>query len=171
MASTYELIASYEVGAGGASSIDFTSIPSTYTDLVLKVSLRAETSGIDAAKVTFNGSSSGYSYRSIWASGSGTPASYNGSSDGYFQLQYSGGTSSTASTFTNGEMYIPNYAGSTNKSASLDQVQENNATTAYIVPMALLWSNTAAITSIKIQQTTGNLAQYSTAYLYGVKNA
>jgi hypothetical protein len=171
MATTFTKIADYTVGSGGAASIDFTSIPSTYTDLVLKVSLRAETSGIDAAKVTFNSSSSGYSYRSIWSSGSGTPASYNGSSDGFFQLQYSGGTSSTGSTFTSGEMYIPNYAGSTNKSASLDQVQENNATTAYMVPMALLWSNTAAITSITIAQSNGNLAQYSTATLYGVKNA
>ena len=170
MANTFELISSYTVGSGGAASIDFTVIPSTYTDLCLKVSLRAETSGIDPAKVTFNGSSSGYSYRSIWSSGSGTPASYSGSGS-WFELQYSGGTSSTASTFTNGEIYIPNYAGSSNKSASVDQVQENNATTAYIVPMAWLWSNTAAITSITIAQANGNLAQYSTAYLYGVKNA
>lgn len=171
MANTFVKIASVTVGAGGAANIDFTSIPATYTDLCLKISLRAETSGIDSGKVTFNNSSSGYSYRSIWGSGSGTVQSFNGSSDGYFQLQYSGGTSSTASTFTNGEMYIPNYAGSNNKSASLDQVQENNATTAYIVPMALLWANTSAITSIKIQQTTGNIAQYSTATLYGIKNS
>jgi len=34
-----------------------------------------------------------------------------------------------------------------------------------------LWSNTAAITSIKIQQANGNLAQYSTATLYGIKKA
>jgi hypothetical protein len=168
---TFTKIASVSVGGGGASSIDFTSIPSTYTDLVIKISLRAETTGIDAAKLTFNGSSSGYSYRSLWSSGSGTPQSFNGSTDGYFQLQYSGGTSSTASTFTSGEVYVPNYAGSNNKSASLDQVQENNATTAYIVPMALLWANTSAITSIKIQQTTGNIAQYSTATLYGVSKS
>jgi hypothetical protein len=171
MPNTFIKIASVTAGSGGAASMDFTSIPSTYTDLCLKVSLRATTSGIDVAKITFNGSSSGYSYRSLWSSGSGTPQSFSGSTDGFFQIQYSGGTSSTASTFTSGEMYIPNYAGSNNKSASLDQVQENNATTAYIVPMALLWANTAAITSIKIEQTTGNLAQYSTATLYGIKNS
>jgi hypothetical protein len=36
MANTYEAIATVEVGSGGASTIDFTSIPSTYTDLVLR---------------------------------------------------------------------------------------------------------------------------------------
>ena len=171
MATTFELIGSAEAGSGGAASLSFSVIPSTFTDLVLKVSLRATTSGIDATKVTFNNSSSGYVYRSIWGSGSGSASSFNDGAATYFQLQYAGGTSSTASTFTNGEIYIPNYAGSTNKSVSIDQVQENNATTAYIVPMAGLWSNTSAITSIQIAQTNGNLAQYSTAYLYGVKNA
>jgi hypothetical protein len=168
---TFEKIAFTEVGAGGASAITFSTILSTWTDLVLKVSLRATTSGIDAAKVKFNGSSTGYSYRSIWGSGSGSASSFNDGAATYFQLQYSGGTSSTASTFTNGEIYIPNYAGSTNKSVSIDQVQEDNATTAYIVPMAGLWSNTSAITSIEISQTNGNLAQYSTATLYGIKKA
>jgi hypothetical protein len=168
---TFEKIAFTEVGSGGATDITFSSIQANWTDLVLKVSLRATTSGIDTAKVSFNSSSSGYSYRSIWSSGSGTPQSFNGTADSYFQLQYSGGTSSTASTFTNGEIYIPNYAGSTNKSVSIDQVQEDNATTAYIVPMAGLWSNIAAITSIQISQTNGNLAQYSTATLYGIKKA
>jgi hypothetical protein len=40
MANTFTLIASSTVGSGGAASIDFTSISSTYTDLVVKLSLR-----------------------------------------------------------------------------------------------------------------------------------
>jgi hypothetical protein len=36
MATTYEIIASVTVGSGGAANIEFTSIPATYTDLVLK---------------------------------------------------------------------------------------------------------------------------------------
>lgn len=45
MMATYIKIGSVEVGAGGASSIDFSSIPATYTDLVLKMSARVSTGG------------------------------------------------------------------------------------------------------------------------------
>ena len=170
MPTTYEAIATVTVGSGGAASIDFTSIPQTYTDLLLKLSARSTHSSIDPCRVTFNSSSSGYSYRSIFADGSSV-ASYSGSSQSWLEVQYIPGTAQTASTFNNAEIYIPNYAGSSNKSASLDAVQENNATTAYIVPMAWLWSNTSAITSITLALSNGNFAQYSTATLYGIKNS
>jgi len=77
----------------------------------------------------------------------------------------------TASTFGNAEIYLPNYAGNTNKSASIDMVSEQNATSTYMGLVAPLWSNTAAITSITLTGASGNLAQYSTATLYGIKKA
>ena len=40
MANTYIKIASNTVGSGGVSSITFSSIPQTYTDLVIKASVR-----------------------------------------------------------------------------------------------------------------------------------
>ena len=168
---TYTLISSVTLGSGGAANIEFTSIPQTYTDLLLKVSLRTSTSNsFDMIKITFNNSSSGYSYRSIYANGSGA-FSYSGSGS-FFEYQDANGTSSTANTFSNGELYIPNYAGSNNKSASLDTVTEDNSSTAFIVPMALLWANTSAITSIKLITNSGlNFAQYATTYLYGISNA
>ena len=52
MANTYELIASSTVGAGGASSIDFNSIPNTYTDLLVKLSGRSST-GYNALTIIF----------------------------------------------------------------------------------------------------------------------
>ena len=61
-------------------------------------------------------------------------------------------TSQTSSTFSSHSVYIPNYAGSNNKSTSSDNASENNATTAYIYLMAGLWSNSAAITSIAITE-------------------
>ena len=56
MPNTFTLIASSTVGAGGASSIDFTSIPSTYTDLVIKASLRSDrnTGSATYLTITFN---------------------------------------------------------------------------------------------------------------------
>jgi hypothetical protein len=78
----------------------------------------------------------------------------------------------TANTFGNGEIYIPNYAGSTQKSVSADAVAENNsATYIYSALNAGLWTGTAAITSIKLLIPSYNFVQYSTAYLYGVSNA
>ena len=82
------------------------------------------------------------------------------------------GTDSTANTFANGEFYIPNYAGSTNKSVSADGVTENNATAARATLTAGLWSNTAAINQITLLPIAGGtFAQYSTATLYGISNS
>jgi hypothetical protein len=170
MANTYTLIASSTVGSGGASSIAFSSIPSTYTDLVLKISCRTNSSlAYVDGYVTFNGSTSSYSWRSAYGTGSAT-----GSSNGANQASGWGvepGTY-TASTFGNAEIYIPNYAGSTYKSWSADSVNENNATGGWQFLHAGLWSNSAAITSITIgDANSNNFVQYSTAYLYGVNNA
>lgn len=157
------LISSVTVGAGGASSIDFTSIPSTYTDLVLVFSLRGSAAATNQEFSMFlNNNGTGYSFRRLFGSGT-TASSDSGSSTAAPQAV---GANATASTFSNGIAYFPNYAGSTNKSYSIDQVTENNATAAIQSITAALWSNTAAITQISIQGTT--IQQYSTAYLYGL---
>jgi hypothetical protein len=78
------------------------------------------------------------------------------------------GSSATASTFGSGLIYIPNYAGSTNKSYLTDWVTENNATAAYAGFTAGLLSNTAAITDVTL---TGSFVQYSTATLYGISKS
>jgi hypothetical protein len=82
-------------------------------------------------------------------------------------------TSGNTSIWGVGTFYIPNYAGSNNKSVSADNAREaNQATDTYLVMDAGLWSNTSAITSIKIAPRVGpNFVQYSTAYLYGIKNS
>ena len=173
MATTFELIQAYTVGGAGQANIDFTSIPSTFTDLCLVVSLRTNRSSPDtedSAKLTFNNSTTNYSSR--WIRGSGTGAtSSTGGTDAIFPIQANAG-GSTASTFNNASIYIPNYRGSTYKSVSIDTVQENNATAAFMNLSAGLWSDTSAITSVKLTPNVGTaFVQYSTAYLYGVKNA
>jgi hypothetical protein len=171
---TYTQIGSAQVvGSGGASSIDFTSIPATYTDLVLKVSLRTSRTGTDLDDeiyVEFNGSGgTAYSVRMLEGNGS-TARSVADSSQAKLTRGTAPTDDATANTFSNSEYYIPNYAGSTNKSVSYDTVMENNGTTSKALLVAGLWSNTAAITSIKITAV-GTFVQYSTAYLYGVSNA
>lgn len=83
-------------------------------------------------------------------------------------------SSFTANTFGNFEVYIPNYTSANNKSLSADSVTEDNASSVYGMSLvAGLWANTDAITSILVQDIAGgsNLAQYSTARLYGIKNS
>jgi hypothetical protein len=163
---TFTKIASVTVGAGGAANIDFTSIPSSYTDLCLKVSSRL--SGTDTpVSVRFNGSTSNFSWRRIY--GNGASVSSQSGTDTYWF--YTDTSAQTSNTFGSGEMYIPNYAGSANKSVSSESLTENNATTAEAFIVAALWSNTAAINQVTLVPLTGNFVQYSTATLYGIKNS
>lgn len=157
-------ISTVTVGSGGASSIDFVNIPQNYTDLVIKVSARNVSGSADGLYLTLNGSTSSFTYRDLYANGTGAS-----SSSGSLRIAgYSDGANMTASTFANSEIYIPNYSGSNYKSISTDGTTENNATLSYSALVATLWSNTSPITSISI--TSGvNLAQYSSATLYGIR--
>jgi hypothetical protein len=165
---TFTKIASVTVGSGGASSIDFSSIPATYTDLCIKLSARTTVAARDDFfKIKFNGSSTNFTAKVLYGSGSNA-ASFSDTSG------YAGtvdAANATANTFNNGEIYIPNYAASTNKSFSTDTVQEDNQTQAFAIFVAGLWSQTAAITSIGLFPNSGNFVQYSTATLYGIKNS
>jgi hypothetical protein len=168
MANTFELIASSTAGSGGVANFTFTSIPGTFTDLVLKLSVRSVGTSTNAILLRLNGSSANGTIRALEGNGSAASSWTDTQS-------YAGNippSTYTASTFANNEVYIPNYAGSTNKSSSVDSVTENNATAALADLQANLWSNTAAVTSITLAPNgSNNFAEFSTAYLYGVKNA
>jgi hypothetical protein len=169
MANTFELIASSTVGASPVTTITFSSIPSTYTDLCLKLSVRSNSASFREVWINPNGSSANGTSRILQGSGS---AAVSYTATRFQAFGATNPTGSTASTFSSIDVYIPNYAGSTNKSLSADGVEENNATNAYAELSASLWSNTAAITSLDIVLSSGDsFVQYSTAYLYGVKNA
>jgi hypothetical protein len=168
MASTYTLITSSTVGSGGSSGIDFTNIPQTYTDLKVVYSARAASGTTLDIYIKFNSSTTGYSRKLLYGTGS-SALSLGDSSNLYITAMSA--ANNTANTFSNGEFYIPNYISSNNKSVLGFVVTENNATLAYIFNAAGLWSNTSAITSISIIPDGVNFAQYTTAYLYGISNA
>ena len=173
MANTYVKIATVTVGSGGSANMEFTSIPSTYTDLNLVISARCtRAQNYSDVGYQFNGITSGvYSYR--WLRGSGSAAtSVNASGIGNGYIGVFNAANSTSSTFTNSAFYIPNYTSSNNKASSVDTVQENNATEAWALLGANLYSQTTAVSSIKLYSIDGdNFAQYSTATLYGISNS
>jgi hypothetical protein len=172
MATTYEIIASVTVGSGGAANIEFTSIPATYTDLSIVFSIRcARSDVIEPGMLRFNGSTSNYSLRRLNGDGSSVASSAVSGETGMIFGDINGDTA-TSNTFGNGSIYIPNYAGSNFKSVSTDVVVENNATESSQYLLAGLWSDTSAITTIRLySRNSHNFNEHSTAYLYGISNA
>ena len=171
MANTMTLISSVTVGSGGAASIDFTSIPSTYTDLCVLGSIRLSGNGSTGLRIN---SDTGNNYQLKNLRGTGSSALSGGGTLSDIPFTVCQATD-TANTFGNFSIYIPNYAGSTQKSISVDAVSENNATAATASLSAGLWTGTSAITALSLSYDhsgpSATVLQYSTAYLYGVKNA
>ena len=160
---TMTLIQTKTLGAA-AASIEFTSIPQTFTDLVALCSLRGtESLGTITFEIRPNSVSTDLSSRTLQGDGS-SASSFTQTLIG--PLAPAG--TSTANTFGSTIVYIPNYSGSTNKSFSIDNVTENNATTAGQRITAGLWSNTSAITSLQFTVTSNNIAIGSTISLYGI---
>jgi hypothetical protein len=175
MPSTYTLIKG-ETLASSAASYSFTAIPSTFTDLVLRVSARDTNTGaiIAGTTFTFNGSS-GSLYSITKLIGDGTAASSsrrsNITSDEFYYPGSNAGM--TANTFGSVEIYIPSYTASQNKPFSTFGVTENNSTTGgdtEIDAWANLYRDTAAISSIAINAYV-TFAAGSSFYLYGIKNS
>jgi hypothetical protein len=157
-----------------AASVTFDNLPTSgYTDLKIVTSIRSSrTSSSDGAHIalTFNGNTSSvYSFKHIRGNGSAA-SSYGESSTTSINLYSQADSSSdTANTFSNNEIYIPNYRSGSNKSFSVDSVYENNATAAGQHLVAGLFASTAAITSIRLAEGFGNnWVAGSTFSLYGV---
>lgn len=173
MALTYIKIASVTVTGATAATIEFTSIPGTYDDLVLKLSARTNAaSAYENIQLQFNNSGgTAYSDRILFSNAQ-NPLSASNTSQASTFFQYAVASTATASSFSSVDFYIPSYAGSTNKSLSVDSAAVNNSTnTAFLGLAAELWANTAAITSIKLTPNTGgsSFVTHSTAVLYGIK--
>jgi hypothetical protein len=176
MANTYTLIQGLELTTTTAS-IEFTSIPATYTDLIMKVSSRTQdASSREEIRLTINGDT-GANYSTarsysvdnltflINQQTSGTPTQQ---SFGEFT-----GNGAVANNFGSAEFYIPNYAESIYKVVQCVWTAENYSNSSYMYGLAFsTWANTNAITSIKLEGDTGDsFLAYSSAYLYGIKNA
>jgi hypothetical protein len=152
-----------------ASSVIFANIPQTgYTDLKIVMSASASdgSSGFIQAEIRFNSDTSSInSYRRI--SGNGTAASSQSQSgNNSVALGFLSATGTTANTFSNCEIYIPNYTSSNNKSISVDFVDENNATESYTRLVSGLWASGNAITSVSLLA--ADFVANSTFSLYGI---
>jgi hypothetical protein len=168
----YQLIETIEVGSGGAASIEFTGIPQDAQDV--QVLLSARTTGVisattDFVNVRFNSNSSSvYSEVRLQGSGSGV-ANDSFSGNRILRLLLVNGNTSTANTFGNSSLYVSNYSSSSNKSISIDSVDEANATAAQMAIGAALFASSAAITTLTLTpESGGDFVEYTTASLYKI---
>jgi hypothetical protein len=174
MPSTYTLISS-NVLASSAASVTFSSIPATYTDLVLRISARQDgASNGGRLTLRFNGdSATNYSRLGVAASGASV-GNISNSSATYFRAADADADNDTANTFSSAEIYIPNYTATTSRPISNFGVAENNSTTATgPTIIAGLYRGASAITSIVINDeiSSWNFVSGSSFYLYGIKNS
>ena len=169
MADTLVLISAFTVGAGGSTTIDFTSIPGTYNDLMLHVSarsVRAQTQ--DGMNMKFNGSTD---FATYYAANIGTILQSAGGG-GAPSVGSIVGSTATASTFSNHWIYISNYTVADWKPVLVNGVRPNNSATVFETDqMAKVWSSNSTVTTITLYNDNSNFAQYTTAYLYGISNS
>lgn len=171
---SYESIATTTVGAGGSSTITFSSIPSTYTHLQLRIMARSDRASNYASNINvqFNSDTgSNYAYHDL--NGSGSAAFAEGSaSTSNIPMNRITGASAASSIFGVVVADILDYK-NTNKYKTLRWLGgfDNNSTQGEIYFGSGLWQNTNAITSITLQTVSGaaNFTQYSSFALYGIK--
>jgi hypothetical protein len=170
MGTTYTLISTARLSSASASSISFTSIPQTYTDLVLNISLRATgTDSVDAWDMPMSVNGSGTLITaSLRGDGGGT--NYNDITDRL--LRQIVPSSWTANTFSNGQIYFPSYTSSNYKVFDVKTVTENDAAGASQIIIAGAIATTSPITSLTFTVTGGvNFAQHSSMSLYGISKS
>jgi hypothetical protein len=151
------------------NTLEFTSIPATFTDLYIVLSVRtSRADNIGYTTIRVNNSTSSWTTRYLQGNSSATSSSSTTSAPDFF----GSGSNTTSNTFGNGSVYISNYAESVNKSLSIDFISENNSTGAFSAMqriVAALWSNTLPITSFQlIADGSDNLAVGTTVSIYGI---
>jgi hypothetical protein len=160
---TYEAIATFTTTTSSTTSYTFSSIPSTYTDLVVVCNLKA-TSANSSLVLRFNGDSgSNYSYTQIWGDGSSAQSQrLSNQTIGY--LSYNGFPTATFGTTI---INCQNYSNTTTYKTYLDRGGFAAASTDAAVG---LWRSTAAINSITLFA--GNFFDTGCTFsLYGIKAA
>jgi len=157
---TYEPIATNTLGSA-ASSVTFSSISGSYTDLIIIQDSQSSAGGY--TQITFNSDTgSNYSNTQFYA-GSGAAGTSRTTGLTYMQTGYN-----TASSQVGHIYQIMNYSNSTTYKTALTRWNDTADTVGASVG---LWRSTSAITSITLTQASGNYSTGSTFTLYGIAAA
>jgi hypothetical protein len=165
-------IASTTAGAGGTSTITFSSIPTTYTHLQLRISCRSTTAaGLSWSRLRMNSDSTNANYKGHQLYGEGSSAaSTNFGSESGIAAFLTVGSTGTANVFNAAIIDILDYS-NTNKYKTIKVLQGNDTNGAgYIIFHSGVWMSTSSINSLTfLDVNSGNYAQGSIFSLYGMK--
>lgn len=164
MPKTYEPIATTTLGSS-AADITFTSIPGTYTDLIIQGSAGSTSSTLNRAiRIQFNtDTGNNYSFTSLYGEAS-AGYSYRSSNVGYINAVEAIGYSSDWSAVT---IQVLNYANTTTNKTTVGRGGSKDQVSADVG----LWRSTAAITSIKLFLNADSFRSGTVLTLYGIKAA
>lgn len=166
---SYESIATVVVGAGGSSSVDFTSIPSTFKHLQIRYIGRNTSTSLDTY-ARFN-SDTGNNYRSHYLTGDGSAASAGDILvQNFWNAGYVSGSSQSANVFGATVIDILDYTDTSKNAVTRTLTGWDNNGSGQLVLYSGLWTSTAVITAISLSKPSGgSWAQYSSFALYGIK--
>ena len=162
-------ISTVTVGSGGTSTITFSSIPSTYTDLQIIGIARTDRAGTttDTLFVKINSDNTNYYTHGLYGTGSSAGAYADSGNPTYFSV--AAGASVASNVFSSTVWELLDYS-STNKYKTIRVLRgydDNSVGTIRLT--SSLWASTSAVTSLTIQGTSSqNIAQYSAFSLYGI---
>jgi hypothetical protein len=163
MPMTYEPIATTTLTTA-QSSVTFSSIPGTYTDLVIVCQVAFVTAA-NEIRLRFNSDSgSNYSYTRLKGNGS-SASSDRYSNDNHIHI----GSPGNDAVIGNSINQINNYSNTTTYKTV---VSRSNFTNRELIATAGTWRSTAAITTVYIDNSGGqNITSGSTFTIYGIKAA
>jgi hypothetical protein len=167
---TYEPITTTTLGSASAT-VDFTSISSAYTDLVLVgnfgLTLPDESPMLRVGNGSFD-TGTNYSSTELYGNGSSAGSQRTSSATGARITYAFGGGSSVSSNFV---LQFQNYANTTTYKTVLDRVNITTGTYQGSAAIVSLWRSTSAINQIRLYLTGGNYLTGSTFTLYGITAA
>jgi hypothetical protein len=168
---SYFPLGAVTVGSAGASSITFSSIPSTYKHLQIRGIIRQSAVGFDQALAQFNSDTgNNYSRHNLLGDGS-TASAESGVSVNKVSFAVIPGSNQSASVFGATVVDILDYANTNKYKTTRTLAGVDNNGSGYDWFSSGLWQNTAAITTITITPGSGNFVQYTQLALYGIKGA
>jgi hypothetical protein len=165
MPGSYESIATVTVGAGGTTSVNFSSIPQTYRHLQIRA-IHQEPADTVALRFNNTGSSNIYTVHNIYGDG-GVVAGYSGSP---LMIYFGTNYGSSGSFFGASVVDILDYTDTSKYTTTRSVTGAENNSAYYRVGMySGEYYSTSAITSIQILgRSGGTIAQYSQFALYGI---
>jgi hypothetical protein len=155
---TYTALANITLGSS-ASTVNFSSIPATFRDLVIVIDGTTSSTAVGIA-LRYNGDS-GFNYAGVLMSGSGSAAASGGNASNFAaDIAYADNTSKF-----NAIAQIMDYSATDKHKMVLSRSNQANS---FLLAYAYRWANTSAITSVQVLTLTSSFAAGTTVSLYGI---